>query len=93
MGDLLVRLGKAATEALEKGKIEVRVRRAGVFQNLELVLKRFPLGVVSHVALCTDKYVDVGELVRVAGELGLPVFAGNGRVFPRGKSAADFVGL
>ena len=89
----MVRLGAVASEALEKGRVEVRVRRAGMLQNVELVLKRFPMGKVSHVALCTDKYIDIGELVRVVEVVGLPVFAKNGRAFPRGKGAVDFVGL
>ena len=89
----MVRFGVEAKEALEKGKIEVRVRRAGVLQVLELVVKRFPLGSVTHVALCTDKFVDIGELVRVCEEIGLPVFAKNGKIFPRGKVASDFIGL
>lgn len=89
----MVRFGEKAKGAMEKGKIEVKVRRAGVLQNLELVVGRFPIGSNKFLALCTDKYVDLGELVRVAEEVGLPIFAKSGRVFPRGKGAADFVGL
>ncbi|RLG18412.1 hypothetical protein DRN67_04215 [Candidatus Micrarchaeota archaeon] len=89
----MVRFNPLARQALEKGEIEVRVRRSGVFQKLDLELKRFPAGGAQYVALCTDKIIDVGELVRVAEEVGLPVFARNGKVFPRGKRASDFVGL
>ena len=89
----MVRLGDKAKEAIERGRMEVRVRRAGALQNVELVAKRLPLGQTTYLALCTDKFIDLGELVRVAEEVGLPIISGNGKTFPRGKGAADFAGL
>jgi len=90
---IVVKLGVAAQEAIERGRVELKVWRAGARQNVEFVAKRFPVGSARHLALCTDRFVDLGELVRIAEETGLPVFAANGRVFPRGKTAADFIGL
>lgn len=88
-----MKLGAAAKEAMERGKVELLVWRAGVRQRVEFAAKRLPLGTVTYLALCTEKFIDLGELVRLAEETGLPVFAGNGKVFPKGKTAADFVGL
>ena len=86
-------MSAAAQEAVEKGQMELKVWRAGALQWVAFAARRFPLGNVQHLALVTDKFVDLGELVRLAEETGLPVFAANGRVFPKGKTAADFIGL
>jgi hypothetical protein len=90
---MVVRLSAAAQEAIEQGRVELKVWRAGARQNVEFAAKRFPAGSAQHLALCTDRFVDLGELVRIAEETGLPIFAANGRVFPKGKTAADFIGL
>jgi hypothetical protein len=80
-------------EILAKGKGEIRVKRAGMLQREEFVVKRLqsPLGV--YATLEVDKFVDLTELVRLAEELKLPVFAKNGKVFPKGTSPKDFLGL
>jgi hypothetical protein len=80
-------------EALEKGKVELRLKRQGSFQRIEFVVKRFPLGKAAYAALCTDRIVDAGEMERLAAEMGLPIFSANGKIYPKGTGASDFVGL
>jgi len=80
-------------EALEKGKMELRLMRQGSFQRVEFAARRFPLGKAAYAALCSDKIVDLAEMERLAAETGLPIFSANGRVFPKGTGAGDFVGL
>ncbi|MDO8339760.1 MAG: hypothetical protein Q7T16_03820 [Candidatus Burarchaeum sp.] len=89
----MVKLSAEAQEAVEKGKVEIKVWRAGALQRIEFSAKRFPTGNMQYLVLFTDRFVDLGELVRLAEEAGLPIFAANGKVFPRGKTSADFVGL
>lgn len=80
--------------ALEKGIVELRVKRQGIIQRLDFAVRRFPAGKgAEHVALCTEKIVDVSELERVAAETGLPVFSANGKVFPKGTGSSDFIGF
>lgn len=89
----MVKFNALARTAIDGGKIELRVWRAGIRQGVVFVVERPRLGATTHLALSTEKFVDLGELARIAEETGLPVFAANGRVFPKGKTAADFVGL
>ena len=81
------------TEALQKGEIGIRVKRAGMFQLLtfKLVRKHTSLGDVPYLVL--DRFLDLSELMRVSEECQLPVESPVGRVFPRGKKEIDFVGL
>ena len=88
-----MKLSAVAQEVVERGKVEIKVRRAGALQRIEFSAKRPPIGNMQYLVLFTDRFVDLGELVRVAEEVGLPIFAANGKVFPKGKTAADFVGL
>ncbi|MFA6035815.1 MAG: hypothetical protein WC759_02560 [Candidatus Micrarchaeia archaeon] len=83
----------AGREALGKGKLELRLKRQGIYQRIEFVVKRFPVGKEAHVALCCERIVDAGEMERLAAELGLPIFSANGKIFPKGTGASDFVGL
>jgi len=81
------------SEALSKGEINVRVKRAGMFQVLtfKLARKETPVGKVPYLVL--DRLLDMSELVRVAEECQLPVESPACRVFPRGKKESDFAGL
>lgn len=85
--------GEQQKEALQKGEISIRVKRAGMFQLLtfKLVRRGTPLGKVPFLAL--DRFLDLSELMRVAEECQLPVESPVGKVFPRGKKEMDFVGL
>jgi hypothetical protein len=80
-------------ELLKAGKGEIRVFRSGMYQREDFSVKRIDSPFGKYVVLEVDKIIDVKELVRVAEEYQLPVCAKNGKVFPRGKSVKDFVGL
>jgi len=92
VGRGLDRLSATGRGVLARGGVVVAVRRQGMIQNVDFVVRRFPVGGKKEiVALYTEKFVDVGELERVVEEVGLPVFASNGRVFPKGMGATDFI--
>ena len=80
-------------QILAKGKVSFRVRRAGIIQKQEFVVKKGigPGGEYPYLFL--DKFIDLSELLRVSRECGLPVTAKNGNAFPPGKMAKDFVRL
>ncbi|MEM3400318.1 MAG: hypothetical protein QXP42_05800 [Candidatus Micrarchaeia archaeon] len=80
-------------EILKNGKVKIRVKRSGMYQQIEFVVERInsPMGI--YPVLKTDKFIDLSEGVRIAEELMLPVKTKNGVFFPRGKGAGDFVGL
>lgn len=80
-------------EIIAKGKIDIRVKRSGVIQFQEFIVKKGMSPAGEYPYLFIDKFVDLSALVRVAEEYGLPVTAKNGRVFPRGKMAKDFAHL
>ncbi|MFH0818160.1 MAG: hypothetical protein V1909_06035 [Candidatus Micrarchaeota archaeon] len=80
-------------EILANGKGEIRVYRAGVYQREEFKVKRIDSPFGRYAALELDKFVDLKELVRVSEEYKLPVFAKNGKAYPKGTSSKDFVGL
>lgn len=79
--------------ALEKGAVEERVKRFGIFQKLSFRLSRrkTPVGDVPY--LVADRVVDLPELIRLSEEYGLPIDSPNGKIFPRGKKESDFAGL
>ena len=84
--------GKRA-KVLEDGGIEIRVKRMGMYQVLPFKIERreTPLGKVPY--LCSDRAIEMPELVRIANEFDLPVCAQKNKVVPRGKMEKDFAGL
>lgn len=80
-------------EALQKGEITARVKRAGMYQSLPFKIVRHvtPVGAVPY--LTVDKFVDLNELMKISEEYSLPVQASNGKILPRGKKELDFLGL
>lgn len=82
-----------AKRILQEGKVRVRVRRTGMLQVITLEVRRIKIGDAQFAELFFKRVVDISELARVANELGLPVEAENGRAFPEGKGAKDFIGL
>ncbi len=86
-------LSENAKRILQAGKANIRVRRSGMYQVMPFVVKRIRAGQEEFVELFLDRIVDMPELIRVANETGLPVEAQNGRAFPDGKSAKDFIGF
>jgi hypothetical protein len=86
-------LAESAKRILAGGSVKVRVKRSGMLQQMTFVVKRVPIGDSHYVELFLDRIIDTSELLRLANELGLPVEAQNGRSFPSGKGATDFMGL
>jgi hypothetical protein len=84
--------GNRAT-ALEKGGADIRVKRMGMYQVLPFKIERrdTPSGKVPY--LCSNRAIEMPELVRIANEFDLPVCAQGNRVFPRGRMEKDFAGL
>ena len=80
-------------EALQKGEILARVKRAGMYQSLPFKIVRHatPVGAVPY--LTVEKFVDLNELMKIAEEYDLPVQSPNGKIYPRGKRELDFLGL
>ncbi|MCX8195033.1 MAG: hypothetical protein N3G22_02925 [Candidatus Micrarchaeota archaeon] len=80
-------------EAILKGEVSVRAKRAGAFQVLllKVVRRQGPFGKVPFLVL--DRHLDMAEIVRIAEEYQLPVESPVGKVFPRGKKESDFAGL
>ena len=84
-------LQESAMKIIKDGGIRVKVKRAGMLQFVVFKVKWVKLANTQFVELFVDRMVDLGELIRLANELGLPVEAETRRVFPEGKGAKDFV--
>ena len=78
---------------LKKGEVDIRLKRMGMYQVLPFKIERreTPLGKVPY--LCSDRAIEMPELVRIATEFDLPVCAQKNKVLPRGKMEKDFVNL
>lgn len=88
----VVELSQKAKEIVARGAIKIRVVRSGMFQQLTFTVKKVKHGNIDYVELATDRQVDISELSKIAEDIGLPVESQNGRAFPKGTSAVDFVG-
>lgn len=86
-------LSETAKKIIKDGSIELKLKRAGMFQFQTFTIKRVKHGKESFVELFLDKVIDISELHRLSNELGLPIEVQNGRAFPEGKGASDFIGL
>lgn len=84
-------LTSQAKMAIERGSIKIRVKRSGMYQQLTFFIKKATTGNVSFVELFTERVLDTSELLRVSNEIGLPLEAPNGKAFPTGTSAKDFI--
>lgn len=84
---------ESVKKILRDGRIKVRVKRAGMLQFQVFVVKRVKAGKEQFAELFLNRVIDIAELQRLANELGLPVEAENGRAFPEGKGARDFLNL
>ena len=76
---------------LKEGSIKIRVKRTGMFQVQTFTVRDVKFGSDYFYELYIDKVVELPELERIANEIGIAVEASNGRVFPEGKSAKDFL--
>jgi len=86
-----MQISDLAREIVKKGSIKIRVRRSGMLQQLTFKVKEAASGDIRYYELYTERLVDISELTRVAEEVGLPVEAPNGRAFPKGTGATDFL--
>lgn len=83
-----------AMEIIRNGSIRLRVKRSGMLQYLVFKIKKIPIGKNDYyVELFVDRVLDMSELQRVAIETSLPVESENGRAFPEGKGAKDFLNV
>ena len=78
---------------LKKGKMDIKVKRAGTLQFQEFVVKKIPSPVGEYVVLHVENFIDLSELLRLAEEYKLPISAKNGVAFPQGTASRDFVKL
>ena len=78
---------------LKIGEVDIRLKRMGMYQVLPFKIERrqTPIGAVPY--LCSDRAIEMPELVRISNEFDLPVCAQKNKVVPRGKMEKDFVGL
>lgn len=86
-------ISETAKKILKEGKIRVKVKRAGMLQFQVFEVKRIKIGDSYFAELFVGRLINLDELIRIANECGLPVEAENGRAFPKGKGANDFIGL
>jgi hypothetical protein len=78
---------------LKSGFAKIVVTRSGVRSQLTFTIMHEQSQIGSIPYLCTQKDVDLQELVRIAAEANLPVRSKSHSVFPEKKSAHDFAGL
>ncbi len=64
-----------------------------MLQYVVFKVKRMPIGSSTFAELFLDRIIDMSELQRLANQLKLPVEAENGRAFPEGMGAKDFIGF
>jgi hypothetical protein len=86
-------LDEKAMKIIKDGSIRIKVRRTGMYQYLVFKIKKIPIGKDYYVELFVDRVLDMVELQRVASETMLPVEAENGKAFPEGKGAKDFLNI
>ncbi|MGC8688363.1 MAG: hypothetical protein ACP5RQ_03125 [Candidatus Micrarchaeia archaeon] len=76
---------------IKDGKIKIRVKRSGMYQQQTFSIKYINIGNEKYVELFLDKALDAKEIQRVADEIGLPVESSDNKAFPKGKGAVDFL--
>ncbi len=86
-------ISETARNVLANGSIKVRVKRSGMLQQMTFTIRKVPLGKDYSVELFLDRVIDISELQRIANEIGLPVETQNGKAFPTGTGAKDFLNL
>ena len=86
-------LDEKAAKILKDGSARIRVKRTGMYQYLVFKVRKVEVGRDYFVELYVDRVLDMSELQRVAKETCLPVEAENGRAFPEGMGAKDFLNI
>ena len=78
---------------LRDGKVEIPVMHSGMRQRLPFVIVREKLGNGMVPYLKVERWVDAGQLLKVAAEADLPVMGPSGKYFAPGRKASDYLGL
>ncbi len=70
--------------------LKIRLKRSGMYQIIpfRLHFEDSPAGKVPY--LKCEKIIDMPELERIAQEYSFPIWAKNGKAFPKGTGAHDF---
>lgn len=76
---------------IRKGKIKIRVKKAGMYQYQTFMVKTVPFGNKNTVELFLDKILEIAESEKIANDLGIPIHTKNTKIFPKGKGAKDFI--
>lgn len=86
-------LDEVSTRIVKEKGIRFKVKRAGMLQYLVFKIKKVFVGKDYYIELHVDRLLEFSELQRVANETHLPVEAENGRAFPQGMGANDFLNI
>lgn len=91
--DIDFMIDETAKRIIKEGGTQVRVKRSGMLQMLSFKIKKVYIGKDYYVELHSERVLAFSELQRVANETQLPVEVENGRAFPEGKGAKDFLNI
>jgi len=80
-------------ELLEKGEILIEIKKTGIKQRLTFKIVREQTTGGKIPFLVTEKFVDLQELIKIVEKYQLPIKSKNGRIFPKGTMAKDFIDL
>jgi hypothetical protein len=86
-------VSQTAKKIIADGSIRVKVTRSGMMQYKVFKIKKVYIGKDYYLELFLDRILEMKELQRVANETGLPVEVENGKAFPEGTGAKDFLNL
>ena len=87
-------LSEVSLKIIKEGSIRIKVKRSGMLQFMVFKIKKIPFGKDDYyLELFLDRVLEMSELKRVANETGLPVEAENGKAFPEGTGAKEFMNL
>jgi hypothetical protein len=86
-------LDDISKKIVAEGSIRLKVKRAGMLQFLTFKIKKIFIGKDYYIELHVDRMLELSELQRVANETHLPAEAENGRAFPTGTGANDFLNI
>lgn len=78
-------------QVISQGHTELHARVGGILQSHRFILQKEKTGFGIVSVLVTAGNVPVGELARLADEIGIPLRSPLGIAFPKGKGPKDFV--
>lgn len=86
-------LDEISKKIVAENGIRLKVKRAGMLQFLVFKIKKITIGKDYYIELHVDRMLELSELQRVANETHLPVESENGKAFPTGMGAKDFLNV